>query len=58
MARPKKDIVRLSDSDVKPLKSIIRKKDTSQTTANRATAVDLLLNICEFPALFRLLFTL
>ncbi len=35
MARPKKNIVRLSDSDVKRLKSIIRKKDTSQTTANR-----------------------
>ncbi len=35
MARPKMNIVRLSDSDVKRLKSIIRKKDTSQTTANR-----------------------
>ena len=35
MARPKKNIVQLSDSDVKRLKSIIRKKDTSQTTANR-----------------------
>lgn len=35
MARPKKNVVRLSDSDVKHLKSIIRRKDTSQTTANR-----------------------
>lgn len=35
MARPKKNIVRLSDSDVKRLKSIIYKKDSSQTTANR-----------------------
>ncbi len=31
----KKNIVRLSDSDVKRLKSIIHKKGTSQTTANR-----------------------
>ena len=35
MARPKKNVVQLSDSDVKHLKSIIRKNDTSQTVANR-----------------------
>ncbi len=32
---PKKNVVRLLDADVKRLKSIIRKKDTSQTTANQ-----------------------
>ena len=35
MARPKKNHVQLSDADVKQLKSIIKKKDTNQTTANR-----------------------
>lgn len=35
MARPKKNVVQLTDSDVKKLKSIIHKKDTPQITANR-----------------------
>lgn len=35
MARPKKNKVRLSDADVKKLKGILMKKDTSQTIANR-----------------------
>ena len=35
MARPKKNHVQLSDVDLKQLKSIIKKKDTNQTTANR-----------------------
>lgn len=32
---PKKNVVQLTDADVKKLKSIIHKKDSSQTTANR-----------------------
>lgn len=35
MARPKKNKVQLSDADVKKLKSILKKKETSQTIANR-----------------------
>lgn len=35
MARPKKNKVQLSDSDIKKLKSIIQNKKTSQTIANR-----------------------
>ena len=35
MARPKKNRVQLSDTDVKKLKGILKKKDTSQTIANR-----------------------
>lgn len=35
MARPKKNKVQLSDADVKKLKGILMKKDTSQTIANR-----------------------
>lgn len=35
MARPKKNIVALSDDDLKMLKSLLRKKDTSQTICNR-----------------------
>lgn len=35
MARPKKNIVQLSDDDVKLIKGILKKKDTNQTTANR-----------------------
>lgn len=35
MARPKKNHVQLSDSDVNNLKGIIKKKETNQTTANR-----------------------
>lgn len=34
MARPKKNHVQLSDSDVKQLKRTIRQKDTNQTAAN------------------------
>ena len=32
---PKKNVVQLTDADVKKLKSIIHTKDSSQTTANR-----------------------
>ena len=35
MARPKKNRVQLSDSDVKKLKRMLKNKDTSQTIANR-----------------------
>ena len=35
MGRPKKNPVHLSDANVKYLKSIIKKKDTNQTTVNR-----------------------
>lgn len=35
MARPKKNHVQLSDTDVKQLKGIIKKKDTNQTIINR-----------------------
>ena len=35
MARPKKNRVQLSDTDVKKLKGILKNKDTSQTIANR-----------------------
>ena len=35
MARPKKNRIRLSDQDIKKLKSIIKNKTTSQTIANR-----------------------
>ena len=35
MGRPKKNPIHLSDSNVKYLKGIIKKKDTNQTTANR-----------------------
>lgn len=35
MARPKKNIVQLSDDDVKLIKGILKKKDTNQTIANR-----------------------
>lgn len=35
MARPKVNHIQLSDTDVKQLKGIIKKKDTNQTTANR-----------------------
>ena len=34
MARPKKNRIQLSDADVKKLKTILKKKDTSQTIAN------------------------
>ena len=35
MPRPKKNHVKLSDSDVQRLKRMIKKKDINQTTANR-----------------------
>lgn len=35
MARPKKNHVQLSDSDVKRLKRTLKQKDTNQTAANR-----------------------
>lgn len=35
MARPKKNRIQLSDADVKKLQGILKKKDTSQTIANR-----------------------
>lgn len=35
MARPKKNKIQLSDADVKKLQVILKKKDTSQTIANR-----------------------
>lgn len=35
MARPKKNTVQLSDTDVKKLKGILKNKNTSQTIANR-----------------------
>lgn len=35
MARPKKNRIQSSDADVKKLQGILKKKDTSQTIANR-----------------------
>lgn len=35
MSRPKKNKIQLSDADVKKLQGILKKKDTSQTIANR-----------------------
>ena len=35
MARPKKNKVQLSDTDVKKIKDILKNKDTSQTIVNR-----------------------
>lgn len=35
MARPKKNHIQLSDADVKRLKSLIKSKNTNQTTINR-----------------------
>lgn len=35
MARPKQNHIQLSDDDVKQLKGILRKKDTTQATSNR-----------------------
>lgn len=37
MARPKKNVVRLTDEDVKRLKKIQKNKSTSQTVANRCS---------------------
>lgn len=39
MARPKKYIVRLTDDDVRRLKSLIRKKDTSRTIRCRCQII-------------------
>ena len=39
MARPKKYIVKLTDDDVKKLKAIIRKKDTSRTIRSRCQII-------------------
>lgn len=35
MARPKKNHIQLSDDDVKQLKDILKKRDTTQTASNR-----------------------
>lgn len=35
MARPKKNHIQLSDDDVKQLKDILKKRDTTQTVSNR-----------------------
>lgn len=47
MVHPKKNKVQLSDADVKKLKRILMKKDTSQTIANRCR---ILLALDELPA--------
>ena len=39
MARPKKYIIKLTDDEVKKLKSIIRKKDTSRTIRSRCQII-------------------
>jgi len=50
MARPKKNPVLLSDADVIELKSIIKNKDTNQTTVNRCRIL-LALDENHLPAL-------
>lgn len=50
MARPKKNHVQLSDSDVKQLKRTIKQKDTNQTAANRCRIL-LALDENHLPAL-------
>ena len=39
MARPKKYIIKLTDDEVKKLKSVIRKKDTSRTIRSRCQII-------------------
>lgn len=50
MARPKKNHIQLSDSDVKQLKRTIKQKDTNQTAANRCRIL-LALDENHMPAL-------
>ncbi len=39
MARPKKHIIKLTDDEVKELKSVIRKKKTSKTIRSRCQII-------------------
>ena len=48
MARPRKYVIKLTDDELKTLKSIIRKSNTSKTIRSRCQIVDQHIIICHF----------